>query len=99
MAGTLLTGPAGAGKTQAAIEHIKALLNKKLFGKIWVLLPTELQISTFRTRLMEEMGEAAHFGVEFFDFYTLYSRLLELANMPQRRVKDTARFRILRHVL
>jgi ATP-dependent helicase/nuclease subunit B len=99
MPGTLLTGAAGYGKTQAAISHIKSMLNHKLFGKIWVLLPTELQISTFRTRLMQEMGDSAHFGVEFFDFYDLYARLLELANIPQRRVKDAARFRILRHVL
>jgi ATP-dependent helicase/nuclease subunit B len=99
MAAILLTGAAGAGKTQAAILQIKRMLERKLFGKIWVLLPTDLQITAFRARLLKEIGEAAHFGVEFFDFYDLYARLLELAGTPQRRTKDTARFRILRHVL
>src|SRR5581483_4476733 len=99
MPAILLTGAAGQGKTQDAIARVKALLNQKLFGKIWVLLPTELQISAFRTRLLAEIGEAAHFGVEFFDLYGLYTRVLEIAGTPQRQVKDAARFRILRYVL
>src|SRR6202142_3963556 len=99
MPAILLTSAAGQGKTQAAILQVKQLLARQLFGRIWVLLPTELQISAFRQRLLAETGEAAHFGVEFFDFYDLYARLLEIANEPQRRVKETARFRILRDVL
>jgi ATP-dependent helicase/nuclease subunit B len=99
MPATLLTGAAGQGKTQAAIQQVKMLVRRKLFSKVWILLPTELQISAFRTRLLDELGEAAHFGVEFFHFYDLYARLLEIVGTPQRRVKDTARFRILRHVL
>lgn len=96
---TLLTGAAGQGKTQEVIRRVKTLLDQKLFGKIWVLLPTELQINAFRTRLLEEIGEAAHFGVEFFDLYDLYTRVLEISGTPQRQVKDAARFRILRYVL
>lgn len=99
MTATLLTGAAGQGKTQAAIQQVKTLMRRKLFGKVWILLPTELQISAFRARLLNETGEAAHFGVEFFHFYDLYARLLEIVGTPQRRVKDTARFRILRHLL
>src|SRR5713226_1133752 len=99
MTAILLTGAAGQGKTHAAVARIKAALDRTLFGKIWVLLPTELQVSTFRSRLLHEIGDMAHFGVEFFNFYDLYARLLEMAETPQRRVKDAARFRILRHVL
>lgn len=99
MPATLLTGAAGQGKTRAAIQRVKALMRRKLFGKVWILLPTELQISAFRTRLLDELGEAAHFGVEFFHFYDLCARLLEIVGTPQRRVQDTARFRILRHLL
>ncbi len=99
MTATLLTGAAGQGKTQESILKVKALLQRKLFGKVWVLLPTELQIGVFRARLLDELGDAAHFGVEFFDFYDLYSRLLEISGTPQRLVKDAARFRILRYVL
>ncbi len=99
MPATLLTGAAGQGKTQDVILRVKALLNERLFTKIWVLLPTELQINAFRMRLLDELGVAAHFGVEFFDLYDLYSRVLEIAGTPQRQVKDAARFRILRYVL
>src|SRR5438874_2202369 len=99
MPAILLTGAAGQGKTQVAIDQVKKLIRRKLFCKIWVLLPTDLQINNFRMRLLDEVGDSAHFGVEFFDFYDLYARLLELGGEPQRRVKDTARFRILRYVL
>src|SRR5258708_30751555 len=99
MPAILLTGAAGQGKTHAAIVQVRQLLAQKLFGKIWVLLPTDLQISTFRERLLLEIGDAAHFGVEFFDFYDLYARLLEIAEQPQRRVKEAGRFRVLGAVL
>ncbi len=99
MPAILMTGAAGQGKTHAAISEIKRLTRQKLFGKIWVLLPTDLQIGAFRARLLDEIGEEAHFGVEFFHFYDLYARLLEIVVEPRRHVKNTARFRILRHVL
>src|SRR5258708_10306778 len=99
MPAILLTGAAGQGKTHAAIVQVKQLLAQKLFGKIWGLLPTDLQISSFRERLLLEIGDAGHFGVEFFDFYDLYARLLERAEQAQRQVKDAARFRILMAVL
>ena len=76
MPAILLTGAAGQGKTQEAIDRVKALSTEKLFVKIWVLLPTELQISAFRTRLLAEIGAEAHFGVEFFDLYGRYTRVL-----------------------
>src|SRR5579859_1399262 len=99
MTATLLTGAAGQGKTHAAILQVKRALDRDLFGKVWVLLPTEQQIAVFRARLMAEMGETAHFGVEFFDFYDLYARLLEMAGTPQRLVRSAAQFRILRHII
>jgi ATP-dependent helicase/DNAse subunit B len=99
MAAILMIGAAGQGKTQAAIQHIRALQRRRLFGKVWVLLPSDLQIQAFRARLLEGIGEPAYFGVEFFEFYALYARLLEIAGTPQRQVQDAARFRILRHVL
>jgi ATP-dependent helicase/DNAse subunit B len=98
----LVTGAAGEGKTHAAIARVKASIERNPFGKVWVLLPTDLQIASFRVRLLRELddlGAGTHFGIEFFDFYSLYARLLEIAGTPQRRVKETARFRILRHVL
>src|SRR5262245_1268295 len=99
MPAILMTGAAGQGKTHAAILKIKSLMRRKLFGRAWVLLPTDLQINAFRNRLLSEIGETAHFGLEFFDFYDLNARILEIAGTPQRRVQDAARFRILRYVL
>ncbi len=99
MVATLLTGSAGAGKTLAAIRRAEASIRHDPFSTIWVLLPTDLQIANFRARLLAELGSNVCFGVEAFDFYTLYQRLLRIAGEPQRRVTDTARFRVLRHVL
>ncbi len=99
MSATLLTGAAGQGKTQAAILQAKASLARKPFGKVWVLLPTDLQITAFRARLLHEIGEAAYFAVEFFNFNRLYTHLLAIAGLPQRQITEAARFRILRHVL
>jgi ATP-dependent helicase/nuclease subunit B len=95
---TLITGPAGSGKTSAAID---AILDTRLFNPfstIWVLLATGQQIHAFQERLIARSPDAVQFGVEFFDFETLYLRLLDLLGRPQRLIEDTARFQILRHV-
>jgi ATP-dependent helicase/nuclease subunit B len=94
----LITGPAGSGKTSAAID---AILDTRLFNPfstIWVLLANRQQIHAFQERLIAVSPDAVQFGVEFFDFETLYLRLLDLLGRPQRLVEDTARFQILRHV-
>jgi ATP-dependent helicase/nuclease subunit B len=98
MPATLYTRRAGAGKTDIALESIRALLENDPIRQVWVLLPTELQTASFRSRLYEKLSRPV-FGVEVFDFYGLYTRLLYGLAIPQRRVPDTARFRILRHVL
>ncbi len=95
---TLITGPAGSGKTAAAID---AILDARLFNPfstIWVLLANWQQIHAFQERLIVRSPDAVQFGVEFFDFETLYLRLLDLLGRPQRLVEDTARFQILHHV-
>ncbi|MBX3066686.1 MAG: PD-(D/E)XK nuclease family protein [Anaerolineae bacterium] len=99
MPATLITSAAGFGKTHAAIQRIQRIKRLDPFAPIWILLPTALQISSFRARLMQTIGEEALFGVEFFDFYTLNARILEFAGIPQRRAQDTVRFRVLRHVI
>jgi len=100
---TLLTDAAASGKTQAAVEQVIRTLRRDPFSKIWVLLPTDLQIANFRARLLdgpgEGLGSRVYFGVTFFDFYALYTRLLQSAGLPQRRIQDTARFHILRSVI
>ncbi|MCC7447939.1 MAG: exodeoxyribonuclease V subunit gamma [Anaerolineae bacterium] len=99
MVATLLTGAAGQGKTRAAIQQVKQALARKPFGKVWVLLPTDLQIPAFRARLLQEVGDAAYFGVQYFNFNRLYAHLLAVAGLPQRQITESARYRILRHVL
>ncbi|HVO43745.1 MAG TPA: PD-(D/E)XK nuclease family protein [Aggregatilineales bacterium] len=97
MPATLLTAPAGHGKTRFIIDRILRLKDEQPLARVWVLLPTELQISAFRNRLMGR--KAPIFGVEVFNFYELYTHLLDIAGIPQRRVKNGARFRVLRQVI
>ncbi|MBN1202989.1 MAG: PD-(D/E)XK nuclease family protein [Anaerolineae bacterium] len=94
----LITGPVGCGKTAAAID---AILDTRLFAAfstIWVLLATDRQIHAFRERLLARSPDGVQFGVEFFNFYTLYGRLLDMAGDPQRQVSDAARYNILRAI-
>ncbi|MBC7809784.1 MAG: hypothetical protein H7175_01485, partial [Burkholderiales bacterium] len=105
----LLLAPVGAGKTEFALEQIVATAQAQPFAPIWVLLPTERQKDAFRQRLIERpsgQGTAAqrgvYFNIEFFNFYELYIRLLDMAGKPPRHLDyraDTARFRLLRTVL
>lgn len=98
MSTLLYTRRAGAGKTDIALESIRNLLENDPIRQVWVLLPTELQAANFRARLYNKLSRPV-FGVDVLDFYTLYTRLLQGLADPQRRIQDTARFRILRHVL
>lgn len=94
----LITGPAGSGKTEAAIDAILDVRMFRPFSAVWVLLATGQQIHRFRQRLLARSTDAVQFGVEFFNFERLYARVLDLLGDPQRQVEDTSRYQILRHV-
>ena len=94
----IITGPVGSGKTEAAIDAILEARLFRPFGTVWVLLATQQQIHAFRERLLQRSPDKVQFGIEFFNFYELYGRILSLAGDPQRQVADTARYRILRHI-
>ena len=97
---TILTGPVGCGKTQAALDAIiDARRIGSAFNTIWVVLATNEQIHAFRERLVAHSEDHVQFGVEFYTFHQLYARLLELAGNPQRQIEGTARYRILHHVV
>ena len=97
MPAELLLAPVGAGKTEAALQKIQAVLQAERFGRVWVLLASERQRSQFRNRLAGvEPGGVVHFNVEFFTFPELYDRLLNLAGRPTRDLSDPARLRLLR---
>ncbi|HEX2618528.1 MAG TPA: hypothetical protein VHL11_00240, partial [Phototrophicaceae bacterium] len=92
--------PVGAGKTEAALTALTSVLQHKPFARVWVLLATRRQQDTFRQRLIElDDGRSLYFNVEFFNFYELYRRLLNIARQPARGLADSARFGLLRMVI
>ena len=96
----LLLAPVGAGKTDRALAALVETLRQDPFAKIWVLLPTLRQEDAFRQRLIDyDPGRQIYFNVEFFNFYTLYARLLDMAGQPQRELDNSARLRLLRGIL
>ncbi|NDJ76329.1 MAG: hypothetical protein GYB65_08720 [Chloroflexi bacterium] len=102
---TLISGAVGCGKTEATIDAILDARLFRPFSTIWVVLATGQQIHAFRERLLARSADSdtaedrVQFGVEFFNFDTLYTRLLDEAGNPQRQVQDTARYQILRDVI
>lgn len=102
MTTTLLQATVGAGKTEAALERLSALIDDptRPFAKAWVLLATKRQEVTFRQRLIDlQDGRAVYFNAEFFNFYELNTRLLHLSGNPQRRINEPARLGLLRKIL
>lgn len=95
----LLLARVGAGKTQAIQERLAAVKREKPLAKVWVLLSGERQITAFRQRLMErDPSSRVFFNIEFFSFYTLYTRLLADAGRPQRCLDEAARTGLIRVV-
>jgi ATP-dependent helicase/DNAse subunit B len=94
----LVLAPVGAGKTEKLLDTLVRTVQEQPFAPIWVLLPTSRQEDAFRQRLAEQ-GSRVYFNVNFFNFYTLYARLLDMAGQPQRQLDDTARLRLLRQIL
>ncbi len=100
----LLLAPVGAGKTTWALEQLVETTRRDAFARIWVLLPGRRQEDAFRQRLIDYQSEQqsasrVYFNVEFFSFYTLYARLLDIAGIPQRELEAAARVRLLREIL
>lgn len=94
----VITAPAGAGKTTHVINRIIDLKRQDPLSIVWVLLPTSLQIGTFRDRLLDDFGNV-YFGVQFFTFYDLYTHLLNLMHVPQKRIDQSSVFRVMRHII
>ena len=93
----LALAPVGAGKTEHVLAQIDALTADNPFATVWVLLATERQVNAFRRRLIEEIGEqGVFFNVQFFTFYELYARILDIAGQPTRKLDYAAQVRLLR---
>ncbi|HRL13053.1 MAG TPA: hypothetical protein PKX07_14310, partial [Aggregatilineales bacterium] len=96
----VLLAPVGAGKTQAALEAISRAVSRAPLARIWVLLPTRRQEDAFRQRLIDyDDGRSLYFNIEFFNFYGLNRRLLDMAAIAAHELSDAARYRLLRTVI
>lgn len=100
MPAQLILAPIGAGKTEAVIRELARTLDSASFPGAWALLASTRQENAFRERLVRFAAERpVYFHIEFFNFYTLYARLLDSAGQPQRELDDTSRHRLLRVIL
>ncbi|MCA9883288.1 MAG: exodeoxyribonuclease V subunit gamma [Anaerolineae bacterium] len=103
MATTVIQAQMGGGKTAAALQRIQSVLatSEMRMPRIWVLLASRRQEFAFRERMMAELSpaNAVFFNVEFFNFYQLNSRLLNLAGQPPFRINESARMGVLRRVV
>jgi len=107
MATTVLLAPVGAGKTEAALnaldQTVRAHRPARGMPRLWVLLASRRQEYAFRERLAQHLEVApldgVIFNLEFFNFYQLSHRLLQLAGQPPRRIHSAAALTLLRHIL
>lgn len=93
----ILLAPVGAGKTEVVLDRLADRLTRQPLARVWALLASRRQQDAFRERLAQRVGIA--FNVEFFNFYELYQRLLDLDRQPQRLISETARLALLRALL
>lgn len=94
--------PVGAGKTEFALHRLLDFVHHtdKPFLKTWVLLATRRQEVGFRQRLVDiQSNSPVFFNVEFFNFYELNARLLNIAGKPPRKIQSSARISILRTIV
>lgn len=94
----LILTPVGAGKTEYVLQVVAETILQRPFDPVWILLPARRQEDAFRQRLAER-EQRVYFNITFFNFYSLYARLLDNAGQPQRELDDTARLRLLRVLL
>lgn len=103
MTTTVHLAPVGAGKTEFALRQLLDFVHHphQPFLKTWVLLATRRQEVGFRQRLVDLQNAQlpVFFNVEFFNFYELNSRLLNIAGQPPRKVQNSAQIGILRLII
>ncbi|MBU0510177.1 MAG: PD-(D/E)XK nuclease family protein, partial [Chloroflexi bacterium] len=92
----LLLSPAAHGKTQSAIERIRAVLDTESLAPVTVILPNQIRVAEFRRRLAAAGGAM---GVNLVTFHTLYAELLARAGQPKARLLDPVQVRLLRAIV
>jgi ATP-dependent helicase/DNAse subunit B len=89
----LLIAPAASGKTQFAIDRLRAVKASDPFAPVTVILPNQLQLAEFR-RCLAQSGGAL--GVELLTFHMLYAELLTRVDQRRARLTDPLQIRLLR---
>lgn len=89
MPANLYLAPVGADKTatvlRGLLDHIHG--PRRMQPKVWVLTANRRQELSFRGRLAEHIEAGSTiFNIEYFSFYSLNERLLNLAAKPARRI-------------
>lgn len=94
----LILAPAGGGKTEAVQAELRALKQADPLAEAWVLVSTERQVADFRRRFMEAApadATMAVFNIAYFNFYSLYWRILALARQAGRLLTQPARLALI----
>ena len=102
MAHILHLAPVGADKTSIVLARLreKTQSQQTIMPTVWALLATRRQQLSFRQRLIDQDElVSSYFNIEFFNFYSLNSRLLKTARQPVRRLKPLTRLVLLRRLL
>ena len=92
----LLIAPASHGKTQHAIDHIRAIKASEPFAPITVILPNQIRAAEFQARLAASGGALR---VDLATFHTLYAEVLARAGQPRARLIDVVQVRLLRVIV
>ncbi|MFZ6026845.1 MAG: PD-(D/E)XK nuclease family protein [Chloroflexota bacterium] len=93
---TLLLAPAGHGKTEHLIQHVRRVLADEPLAPLIVLVPNNIQAGGLRQRLAAAGGAL---GVEVHTFHSLYAELLTRAGRPMPLLTDPVRLRLLRTIV
>jgi ATP-dependent helicase/nuclease subunit B len=93
---SILSAPAGQGKTHHCLARIQKMRAADPLAPIWVILPNQAQVVAFRRRLAEEGGAL---GVQLGTFYTFYTEILAQAGRPIPRLLDPVQHRLLRTIV
>lgn len=99
MPANLYLAPVGADKTATVVDGLLDAIHVqgRALPKIWVLTANRRQEMSFRGRLTDQGGaESTIFNIEYFSFYTLNERLLNLAAKPTRKIAGHTQMALLR---
>lgn len=99
MPSTLHLAPIGAGKSEFVVDRLIEIAGRRppVLPKIWVLLATRHQVFDCRQQLIQRNpGMPCFFNIEFLDFYSLNTVILNRAGVPARRIEHTTQQALVR---